>query len=346
MACIGLEIALRVTDAVPEVGSPLYNFHESDSYLGWIGKPGVRVRYHRPEFDTLVLHDAEGWRAPDPPRPSNPARRILVLGDSFTWGWGVTQGELFTDHLQARLGPAVAIYNRGAIGFGTAQEYLLLQRELARTKYDAVVLMFFINDLADNGDGKDGHRPYFELNDGKLEPRNQPATARTNELVLFCKQYSRAYNFIEFELGMFKRRFAGQADDEKMYAQASGVDFHALPNYAVTARLLGEMNRLAREHGARFYLVYIPQRSEFERDAVFPYVQSVRDMVDDIAKRESIAVIDLAPPFRARAQAGQHLTFAIDAHWSPAGHELAAEVLLASPIFADGDGAMTAQNRP
>src|SRR4030095_6911659 len=204
-------------------------------------------------------------------------------------------------------------------------------------------------------DGKDGHRPYFELVDGTLQPRNQPATARTNELVLFAKEHSRAYGVIEFEIGMLKRRFAGQADDEKMYAQASGVDFHALPNYEVTARLIGEMNRLVRQHGARFYLAYIPQRSEFESDAAFPYVQSVRAMVEDITGREGIPLIDLARPFQTRAQAGQRLTFPIDAHWTPAGHALAAEVLLASPIFNSSDGTVagsdnggpgTARNRP
>ena len=36
-------------------------------------------------------------------------------------------------------------------------------RAAPAARYDVVVLMFFINDLADNSDGKDGHRPYFEL---------------------------------------------------------------------------------------------------------------------------------------------------------------------------------------
>src|SRR5262245_37531482 len=186
LACLGLEIVLRIVDAVPEVATPLYKFHENDPYLGWIGKPDVRARYRRPEFDTLVQHDADGWRQAQPPRPTNPRHRVLVLGDSFTWGWGVAQGELFTDRLQSRLPPDVAVYNRGLPGFGTAQEYLLLQRELAATHYGTVVLMFFINDLDDNIDGRKGGRPYFELADGQLLARNQPALARIGTLERFC----------------------------------------------------------------------------------------------------------------------------------------------------------------
>jgi lysophospholipase L1-like esterase len=339
LALLALEVVLRVWDPVPEVGSPLYGFYQSDPDLGWRGRPNVRLRYHRPEFDTLVELDAEGWRQPDPPRPAGAARRVLVLGDSFTWGWGVSQGETLTDRLQARLGPAVAIVNRGVIGFGTAQEYLVLERELAAASYDTVALLFFINDLDDNRDGKDGHRPYFDLVDGQLLPRNQPALARISPLTIFLKDHSRAYLFAEFELGMLKRRLRGKPDSERLYREKPAVAIRDLPGYAVTARLLEEMTRLVRAHGARLVLVYVPQRSEFEGDAPHSYVRTVHAMIDDVARRSGIAMIDLTPAFRQQAQGGRALVFPIDAHWNAAGHALAADVLLASPIFAAHDGA-------
>jgi lysophospholipase L1-like esterase len=347
LACVGLEAVLRLSDPVPEVGSPLYSFHESDPYLGWRGKPDVRLRYHRPDFDTLVEHDENGWRRPEPPPPSDPVRRVLVLGDSFTWGWGVSQGEVFTDRLQARLSPTVAVYNRGVIGFGTAQEYLLLQRELAATHYDTVVLMFFINDIADNTDGKEGHRPYFVLVDGQLLPRNQPAALETMPIQRFLKDHSRAYLFMDFEIGMLKRRFRGEAGDERSYKELGAVDFHDLPGYAVTARLLDAMARLAREHGAQFFVVYIPQRSEFELASPYPYVRAVHAMIDDITRQEGIPLIDLSVPFREPTKTGRALIFPVDAHWTPAGHQLAADVLLASPIFRSGGAAAPDdENRP
>ena len=69
---------------------------------------------------------------------------------------------MFTDLLQAALPATVAVYNHGIPDFGTAQEYLLLQRELAARVYDAVVLMFYMNDLSDNISSRQGRRPYFE----------------------------------------------------------------------------------------------------------------------------------------------------------------------------------------
>lgn len=344
IACLGLvvmgvliaglvtEVTLRVTDAVPEVESPLSGSHHSDAYLGWTGKPNLRLRFRRPEFDALVEHDAEGWRQPAPPRPAVPTSRILVLGDSFTWGWGVSQGQVFTDLLQAALPATVAVYNRSVPGFGTAQEYLLLQRELAARVYDAVVLMFYMNDLSDNISSRQGRRPYFELVNGDLRPRNQPARPVTGPVRQFLREHSRAYAFVQFELDLLKRRFSSEADDPE-YRTAPAVDFHDVPGYAVTARLLGEMQRLAREHGARFFLVYIPHRSEIELDAPFPYVRSIHAMVDDIARREGMPLLDLSPPFHQHAKAGEQVIYAIDAHWTPAGHRVAAAALLASPIF-------------
>ena len=96
-ALLLVEVTLRLVDAVPEVANPLYSFHDSDPVLGWRGRPDVRLRFRRPQFDVEIAHDAAGWRLPDPPPPAEPEQRVLVLGDSFTWGWGVPQGAVYTD---------------------------------------------------------------------------------------------------------------------------------------------------------------------------------------------------------------------------------------------------------
>ena len=130
-ALLVAEVMLRTINVVPEVANPLYSFHESDPVLGWRGRPDVRLRFRRAEFDTLIEHGPDGWRRPDPPAPADATRRVLFLGDSFTWGWGVAQGEVFTDRLQQRL-PSVAVVNRGVNGFGTAQSISCSNASLRR----------------------------------------------------------------------------------------------------------------------------------------------------------------------------------------------------------------------
>ena len=330
LAGLGTEVTLRVTDAVPEVESPLSGSHQSDAYLGWSGKPNLRLRFRRPEFDALVEHDAEGWRQPKPPRPAVPTSRILVLGDSFTWGWGVSQGQVFTDLLQAALPATVAVYNRSVPGFGTAQEYLLLERELAARVYDAVVLMFYMNDLSDNISSRQGRRPYFELVDGDLRPRNQPALPVINPVGQFLREHSRAYAFAQFELELLKRRFSGEANDEREYRTAPAVDFHDVPGYAVTARLLGEMQRLARQHGARFLsgLHSAAQRDRARRPvSICP--QHPRDGRRHRAPRRHLAARPLAAVPSARQGRGTaHLPhrLALEPRRAPGGRRCTAGV--------------------
>lgn len=332
LATLALEVVLRMTDPIRQVGAPLSAFYAGDPYLGWRGRPNVHLRFYRPEFDTVVVHDASGWRQGDPPPPADAARRVLVLGDSFTWGWGVGQGELFTDRLQARLAPDVAIDARAAVAFGTAQEYLVLQRELTAA-HDTVLLMFYLNDLDNNLDGGKGARPFFEVVEGALVLRNSPARVPPAEHEHFATRYSRAYAFLELAFATVKRRFRGEAGDERGYREAAAVDFHDLPGYAVTAGLLAEIHRYATAHGARFVLVYIPQRSELDGEAPYPYVRAVHAMIDDIAGDAGFPVVDLVPPFRAHTRAGRQLVYPVDAHWTPAGHEVAAEYLLESGIL-------------
>jgi lysophospholipase L1-like esterase len=327
------ELALRTVFAIPEVANPLYSFHESDPVLGWRGKSNWKARFRRPEFDALIEHGPDGWRRPDPPPPPNPSRRVLILGDSFTWGWGVSQGELFSDKLQSHLAPDVAIYNRGINGFGTSQEYLLLQRELETRHYDAVALMFYLNDVGDNVDPKRGRRPLFELDGDRLVPRNQPPLPLLNPIQRFLKDHSRAFQTLDVEISMLVRS-AGDEEEGLPPADAVDVDYRHINGAAVTMRLLAEMQRLCAAHGAKFFLVYLPHISEISGDvSSYPYVRAVHDLVRDVAAQEHIPLIELGPVFHQRAQQGDALVFAHDEHWTPAGHEAAAAALLASPLF-------------
>ncbi len=336
IACGVLEIVLRVSTPIPEIANPLYGFHVSDSGLGWKGRPSIRLRFHRPDFDALVETGPDGWRRANPAPPADAVTKVLFLGDSFTWGWGVSQGEVFTDELQRRLPSTVAVYNRGVNAFGTAQEYLLMERELGRTHYDEVVLMFFFNDVRNNIDGRHGRRPYFALAGDRLVPENQPATPLMSPLTRFLKDHVRSFQFIDYEFKTLRDQLEdGEDGDVEDGAGGPDIDFHTLPGAAETERLLTAMQGLAQEHHAGFSVVWVPHRSELEQQpSAIPLIRAIRALVEDTCHRHDIPLIDLAGPFSEKTHAGTPLIFPHDEHWNPTGHRVAAEVLLASPLFA------------
>jgi hypothetical protein len=337
LALLLLEIVLRVVDPPVEVFNPLHGFHDGDTRLGWRGKPDIRRRFHTLDFDVIVEHDAHGFRRPEPAPPQDARGRVLFLGDSFTWGWGVGQGEVFTDHLQRALAKQFAVDNRGVNAFGTGQELLLLQDQLRERSYEKVVVVFCGNDVVDNVDHKE-HRPQFDLSGDALVPRNQPAPATLQTpFEAFVDGHSRAALFFSYHFTLLKNWLRPDTSTSDVHGPStSSVNFHSFPGYPVTARLLQEIARLARDHGATPYLVYVPPRSELDAfPSANPYDRAVRDMVEQIARENGFVSIDVGERLRGEIARGVNVAFAHDDHWNPTGHRIVAQALLDSPLFAD-----------
>jgi lysophospholipase L1-like esterase len=80
--------------------------------------------------------------------------RILVLGDSITFGWGVPQDKTFSKRLESKLnenpprgGPErFEVINTGVGNYNTAQEVAYFKERGRLYKPDMVLIAFFIND--------------------------------------------------------------------------------------------------------------------------------------------------------------------------------------------------------
>jgi hypothetical protein len=142
---IGLRLFFR--DRFPLFESERNLLCQYDPELGWFPRPNTRDRLQASRVFSVV-HNREGFRGPEPIASNKPA--IAFLGDSFVWGYDVDAAERFTDKLQAKH-PEWAVYNLGVSGYGTDQEYLLLQRHFDTYKPKVVFLLFCEeNDYQDN----------------------------------------------------------------------------------------------------------------------------------------------------------------------------------------------------
>src|SRR5262245_61550618 len=106
--------ALAVPEIVARIFIPSWKPSVSDApshfvpnpYTGWLHPVSSPVdnRGEQVFSNHLGLRDSE-WGEKNKPR-------VLFLGDSFTWGWGVSNGERYTDNLQSRL-PNIQVLNAG-----------------------------------------------------------------------------------------------------------------------------------------------------------------------------------------------------------------------------------------
>jgi len=135
----------------------------------------------RPEFRVPVRTNAAGFRGAALPGPKAPGTyRIVVLGDSFTFGYGVRERQAYPARLGAvlrrRLGRPIEVVNLGIPGAGP-RDYLY---HLAHTGLgldpDLVVVGLFANDVNDvyQLDRFGARSPLFALSalqGGGLAPR-------------------------------------------------------------------------------------------------------------------------------------------------------------------------------
>ncbi len=195
-----LEVVLRLLDEIPIHKNPLTGFHKSDPVLGWIGRPNYRARFRGRDYDVAVEYDAQGFRRAtmDASEFRQDAKRIVFLGDSVTWGWGLENDETYPEQLQKMLGTGTIVNNFGVNAFGTVQELLVYDNYVQQLNPDVVAIMFVGNDLEDNLDPKDGRRPWAELVDGELIPRNQPVAKSSVGAFKSLTQKSVAFSTLKY----------------------------------------------------------------------------------------------------------------------------------------------------
>jgi lysophospholipase L1-like esterase len=113
-------------------------------------------RWQRKNFShefkgTTVSINNNGLRDKDTPYENkNNRKRILVLGDSIVWGFGVDDGKTFSDFLESRFYNTDVI-NMGINAYGTGEEMMSLKYEGLRYHPDTVILVFsLVSDVHDN----------------------------------------------------------------------------------------------------------------------------------------------------------------------------------------------------
>lgn len=150
LACLIMEVVLRVMD------HPL-----SKPYLDYVAWYEPAEGYgHRlvPNFEGFgplnvpIKTNAEGFRDIEHQQEKTPGTlRVLGLGDSFLFGWGVARSETFLAQLEGRLrratGRPVETINAGVPGWGLTQYYVYLKNVGVQYRPDVIVLAYFVDDL-------------------------------------------------------------------------------------------------------------------------------------------------------------------------------------------------------
>jgi lysophospholipase L1-like esterase len=300
-----------------------------DPELGWRGRPQAEGPFSGWEFTTRVHLNAEGFRdrAVVEEKPAA-HRRILLFGDSIMWGYGVEEGERFSDLLPGLLasrGVEVEVLNLAVNGYDTGQELLLYRRIGMRSCADLVIVGLYENDLRESVSAWQGPyaKPYFRLVEGRLELANVPVP-QADWASLQEDQRSGLKRWLREHVRVYALAAWARETLRSVLAPPPSVPTADEPGMLVTARLLRQFQQEVTEAGGRFAVVLLPDHRVLE--------QGDGGALRRVAAAAGIeATLDLAPRFRdIPLEQRRRLFYRLDgAHWTPEGHALAARHLAA-----------------
>jgi hypothetical protein len=301
-------------------GERLDELHVYSERYGWTPRPGFVGRFR----GRLTSINARGYRGPAydaAPRPGR--RRVLVLGDSIAFGYGVADDETFARRLDARRAE-VEVVNLAVEGYGTAQQLLKLEHEGLGHRPHVVLLNVCVeNDALDNWRASylydaSFRQPFFTYERGRLVLHDRHlALGPWERARLALRTHSRLLGLLRPPPPLAPPDGAGarwrQAKDEVLRDPRRALE--------LTFRLIRAAERRTREAGAEFRVVLHPnKRALTGRASLLPaYLEA--PLLDGIPR------LDLAAHYRMRGLAPADLFLDGSGHLNERGHREAADAL-------------------
>ncbi|MGC6423730.1 MAG: SGNH/GDSL hydrolase family protein [Lentimonas sp.] len=245
--------------------------------------------------------------------------RIAALGDSFTFGEGVYDGDTYAQQLEKRLNSAsethrYEAYNFGVGGYNTTQSLQLLKDLAIQVKPDHVIFGYTLNDA---------EPALFRLDKATGEIRRQERTIEAVDSATHSKPSDSPLD--KLRIVQLIRKFS----DRRKADELTTDYYHSLyesenPNWIETQNKLKEFGQFCAEQGVDSTVVIFPVLYELTED--YPF----RDIHQQIARtleENSINYIDLYPHLKSY-NATDLWVHPTDQHPNEIVHAILAEILV------------------
>ena len=273
-----------------------------DSELLWKLRPGQRARTKVGHYPVQI--NSLGLRSPEfaCERDTN-TFRVVALGDSYTFGWGVRQDETYPAYLQSLLQQAwphrrVEVWNAGCNGYSMVQEAALLRR-LMSCRPDMAVVGCSFNEGA-------------LFDPSKIDEQMRARIMRGVRLKNVLRR-SALYNFVVEMQG----RAVYMKIRQRILSGTWGTTMPEEEALAQSERQLREVVRICRENNVAVILL-VPSGSP--KAEAGPFQQRMLD----VAAKDDVPVVNMVPKL---AGAPREKYWIPDGHPNAAGQRATAEAL-------------------
>ncbi len=335
---LAAEAVLRIVplDIAGSAGGDRGYFSRFDPELGWAPLPSVEQYHVGDGFSVSVRQNAMGLRTSQEHafEDKTDQRRILVLGDSYVWGYGADQEDIFTEP-SAHDDDNVEMINLGVSGYGTDQELLFYENLGKQFDVDEVVLAFTTyNDILNNmfAEQYGYQKPYFTNENGLTLHDDHVADRPARRIGIWFRDNSRVVALAETGFLNVKYLWQSRFGDDEPVAHprdrvlgpgavrpidSQGVD--------LTVQLLKRLRDEVEAAGADFSLVFIPYKPN-----VLALQAEDHPLVTAMTPALSEAGIDCYDPYAMFVEAARDGASPFnegDNHFNAKGHEIFGKVI-------------------
>ena len=314
----------------------------ADPILGTDLQPGYRGYLREEEFRHDVELNSIGLRQGEIEISKDDRMRILFVGDSFTFGYGVEEEDGYVRVVEGKLnGKGEGNYQvlaKGVPAWWTDSYYLYLKTRGLALEPDVVVIGLFMgndidvgdpdnavwNEVDANGLPKSTLSKRVRIDQGhrvrvKRKTRWKVPVLRNSHVFQLC------WTAVQRVLRIFKPKVQGAI----MYQHDYSEDTEAMIK-KVEQLLLG-MAEMSRAAGGQFAVVMIPERfqvhPQYRTDADLDYDKPQR-LFGEFFTHNGIPHLDLLPILRAQAESsGELLYYQRDSHFTRAGYKVSGEAI-------------------
>ena len=292
-----------------------------DDVLGWRSTPGYTFQGARrngdgTSYNVSLSFDDRGFRVFDHPGGQRP--KIFVLGDSFTQAVEVSDDKTYYSLLRETLNAEMFVY--GAGGYGTLQEYMILDEYVDQIRPDVLLWQYCSNDFINNDPqlergslfSNNGlRRPYWI--DGQVQyllPKADPAGIRTFTVSRTRLGYWMLSRWDLLQPALFGGSVKGvEYEVERLGFQHPGFRRAVEVTDALMAKVRGRAGP-------------IPIVA-FSCDDRWPYSDALRD----ISARNGVAFVEAVGRSVDEADEQGAMVKVQDGHWNEAGHRMVADAI-------------------
>jgi lysophospholipase L1-like esterase len=259
--------------------------------IGHVHAPNRHARLMGVDFAT----NSRGWRDREftLERPAG-VMRIVMLGDSFTTGWGAPYDNIFSkqvERLYAEQGIKAEAINTGVGNWNTVQEVEYFFTEMTPYNPDIVVLNFTVNDA-------------------EPVPHEKPPSL----LLRHC--YSCVY--IAGRLDTLMRQMSSDPDWASYYLGLFGDG--TTPGWLDAKASIKKLADYCRQHGIKLLIVNHPELHDVQNYRLQPITEFLRSA----AKENDVPFVDLLPYLQHEESSALWVT-PPDPHPNSLAHKLMAQ---------------------